>query len=71
MKISLHIDSAAAQAKLRRWGGEFQDKVKKAVARAMRAEATEIKQEVRSSAPFGIFNGWRHGGEFSNHGYGN
>ena len=48
MKISLHIDSAAAQANLRRWGGEFQDKVKKAVARAMRAEATEIKQEVRS-----------------------
>jgi hypothetical protein len=48
MKISLRIDSAAAQANLRRWGGEFQDKVKKAVARAMRAEAIEIKQEVRS-----------------------
>ena len=48
MKISIRIDSAAAQANLRRWGGEFQDKVKKAVARAMRAEATEIKQEVRS-----------------------
>ena len=48
MKISLHIDSAAAQANLRRWVGEFQDKVKRAVARAMRAEATEIKQEVRS-----------------------
>jgi hypothetical protein len=48
MKISLRIDSAAAQAKLRRWGGEFQTKVRKAVARAMQLEATEIKQEVRS-----------------------
>ena len=48
MKISLRINSAAAQANLRRWGGEFQDKVKKAVARAMRTEAAEIKQEVRS-----------------------
>ena len=48
MKISLRIDSAAAQAKLRRWGGEFQDKVRKAVARAMQLEAIEIKQEVRS-----------------------
>lgn len=47
MKISIHIDSAAAQAQLRRWGGEYRDKVKKAVARAIRSEATEIKQEVR------------------------
>lgn len=48
MKISIRIDSAAAQAQLRRWGGEFRDKVKKAVARAIASEATEIKQEVRS-----------------------
>lgn len=48
MKISIRIDSAAAQAQLRRWGGEFRDKVKKAVARAVASEATEIKQEVRS-----------------------
>ena len=48
MKISLRIDSAAAQANLRRWGGEFQTKVRKAVARAMQTEAIEIKQEVRS-----------------------
>ena len=47
MKISIRIDSAAAQAQLRRWGGEYRDKVKKAVARAIRSEATEIKQEVR------------------------
>lgn len=48
MKISIRIDSAAAQAQLRRWGGEFRDKVKKAVARAMAKEATAIKQDVRA-----------------------
>ncbi len=48
MKISFQIDSAAAQAQLRRWGGEFQDKVKKAVAKAMAKEAAEIKQDVRA-----------------------
>ena len=48
MKISFRIDSAAAQAQLRRWGGEFQDKVKKAVAKAMSKEAAEIKQDVRA-----------------------
>jgi hypothetical protein len=47
MKISIRIDSAAAQAQLRRWGGEFRDKVKKAVAKAMAKEAIEIKQDVR------------------------
>jgi hypothetical protein len=47
MKISLRIDSAAAQAQLHRWGGEFRDKVKKAVAKAMASEATQIKKEVR------------------------
>jgi len=48
MKISIRIDSAAAQAQLRRWGGEFRDKVKKAVAKAMAKEATAIKQDVRA-----------------------
>jgi hypothetical protein len=48
MKISFSIDSAAAQAQLRRWGGEFQDKVKKAVAKAMSKEAADIKQDVRA-----------------------
>ena len=47
MKVTIRIDSAAAQAQLRRWGGAFRDKVKKAVARAIAGEATEIKQEVR------------------------
>ena len=47
MKISIRIDSAAAQAQLRRWGGEFRDKVKKAVAKAMAKEAVEIKRDVR------------------------
>ena len=35
MRISVRIDSAAAQAQLRRWGVEFRDKVKKSVARAI------------------------------------
>ena len=47
MKISIRIDSAAAQAQLRRWGGEFRDKVKKAVGKAMAKEATAIKSDVR------------------------
>lgn len=47
MKISVRIDSAAVQANLRRWGGEFREQVRKAVARAMATEAAEIKQEVR------------------------
>jgi hypothetical protein len=46
------IDSAAAQAQLRRWGGEFRDKVKKAVAaRDHASEATEIKEDVRATWP--------------------
>ncbi len=48
MRISVQINSAAAQAQLRRWGVEFRDKVKKAVARAIASEATELKQDVRS-----------------------
>jgi hypothetical protein len=48
MKISVRIDSAAAQAQLRQWGGEFRDKVKKSVTRAISSEATELKQDVRS-----------------------
>ncbi len=48
MKISIRIDSAAAQAQLRRWGGEFREKVKKAVAKAMAKEAREIKQDMRA-----------------------
>ena len=48
MKVSIRIDSAAGQAQLRRWGGEFRAKVQKAVARAMAAEATELRQDVRA-----------------------
>jgi hypothetical protein len=48
MKISVRIDSAAAQAQLRRWGGSFRANAAKAVQRAMTAEAAAIKQEVRS-----------------------
>ena len=47
MRISIRIDSAAGDAQLRRWGGEFRAKVQKAVERAMRTEATEIKDDVR------------------------
>ena len=48
MKVSIRIDSAAGQAQLRRWGGEIRAKVQKAVARAMAAEATELRQDVRA-----------------------
>ena len=47
MRISIRIDSAAGNAQLRRWGGEFRAKVQKAVERAMRTEATEIRDDVR------------------------
>jgi len=47
MRISIRIDSAAGNAQLRRWGGEFRAKVQKAVERAMRTEASEIKDDVR------------------------
>jgi hypothetical protein len=48
MRISIRIDSAAGNAQLRRWGGEFRAKVQKAVERAMRTEAAEIKDDVRA-----------------------
>ena len=48
MKVSIRIDSAAGQSQLRRWGGEIRAKVQKAVARAMAAEATELRQDVRA-----------------------
>jgi hypothetical protein len=48
MRISVRIDSAAASAQLRRWGGEYRAKVRKAVARAMTGEAAELRQDVRS-----------------------
>jgi hypothetical protein len=48
MKISLSIDSAAAKAQLRQWGGAFREKVKVATAKAITAQAVEIKAEVRA-----------------------
>ena len=48
MRISIRIDSKAAQAQLRRWGGEFRDSVRKAVARGIASEAVTLKQDVRS-----------------------
>ena len=48
MRISIRIDSKAAQAQLRRWGGEFREKVQKVVARGIASEAAELKQDVRS-----------------------
>lgn len=48
MRISIRIDSAAGNAQLRRWGGEFRTKVQKAVERAMRTEAAEVKDDVRA-----------------------
>lgn len=48
MRISVRINSAAAQAQLRRWGGEFRAKVQKAVERAIASEASELKEDVRS-----------------------
>ena len=48
MRISVRINSASAQAQLRRWGGEFRAKVKKAVERAISSEVSELKEDVRS-----------------------
>jgi len=48
VKVSIRIDSAAGQAQLRRWGGEIRAKVQKAVAQAMAAEASELRQDVRA-----------------------
>ncbi len=47
MRMSVRVDSAAAQAQLRRWGGDFRAKARKAAARAMAGEAAELKQAVR------------------------
>ena len=47
MKIAIRIDSAAAQAQLRRWGGEFRTQVHQAVKRAITSESSEIREDVR------------------------
>lgn len=48
MRISIRINSAAAQAQLRRWGNQYRDQVKRAVSQAMSQQAAAIKQDVRS-----------------------
>jgi hypothetical protein len=48
VRIAIRIDSKAAGAQLRRWGGEYREKVKKAVSQAIRGEATELREDVRS-----------------------
>ena len=47
MKISLRVDSAAAQAQLRRWGGEYRAKARQAAARALKQHGDDLRQEVR------------------------
>jgi hypothetical protein len=50
MKISIRIDSAAAQAQLRRWGGELRAKVQEGrVAGSCQLRPSRLKQDVRSS----------------------
>ncbi len=48
MRISIRIDSKAAQAQLRRWGGEFRDKVKKAMA-DVRETCDELEARIPKS----------------------
>jgi len=48
VRIAIRIDSKAAGAQLRRWGGEYREKVKKAVSQAIRGEAAELREDVRS-----------------------
>ena len=48
MRIAIRIDSKAAGAQLRRWGGEYREKVKQAVSLAIRGEAAELREDVRS-----------------------
>lgn len=48
MKVRIRIDSVAANAQLRRWGGEFRQKVRLAAVKGMAAEAPTVTQEVRN-----------------------
>lgn len=47
MKMAIRIDSTAAQAQLRQWGGAFRTQVQQAVRRAITREASEIREDVR------------------------
>jgi hypothetical protein len=48
MKISVRIDSPAANAQLRRWGGQFRARVQKSVAMALARESRMLKEDLRS-----------------------
>jgi len=48
MRISIRLDSAAASAQLRLWGGEFLQKARKAAARGIASEAADLKADVRA-----------------------
>jgi hypothetical protein len=47
LKLTVRLDSAAAQAQLRRWGGELRQKTRQAARRALMAERQALQQEVR------------------------
>lgn len=47
MRIKIAIDTPAAKARLRKWGGELQKQSHKAVAKALRSEARELRDAVR------------------------
>lgn len=48
MRVSIRIESAAAAAHLRRWGGQLRDQTRKAVARGLRQEAKDLRENVRA-----------------------
>lgn len=50
MKISLSINSRQAQAQLRRWGGEFKQRVRAAVSKGLRAALPDVHAQVRRHA---------------------
>lgn len=47
MKVRIRLDTVAANANLRRWGGEFRQNVRQAAVKAMQSEAPAITQDVR------------------------
>src|SRR5262245_53123667 len=47
MKVRVGIDTAAARAQLRQWGGEIRPKVRQRVARAMDGEARDLTATAR------------------------
>ena len=48
MHIQLRIDSATAQAQLRRWGGELRARVAQSLTQALQREAVEMQNAIRA-----------------------